>query len=123
MADKKWTVVRMPETDVRLIIPEGVELFCMVGYEKDGKGEMECCKAGSQNGIEVSFPLMAIIDGLKRLPTRAQVEGARFAILEIAKTAGLGIVQVAGPKGSFEETMRDLSKELNKKFGDGGEQE
>ncbi len=104
MADIKWNVVKMPETDVRLIIPESVELFCMAGLEKDGRMEFECCKAGNTSGIEISFPLMAIIDGLKRLPREKAKEGACYAIFEIAKFAGIGIMKMEAP----EKIMKDI---------------
>lgn len=113
MEDKKWTVVRMPDTDVRLIIPGDVELFCMASM--NGGKDIECCKH-SDDPVEYKFPLMAIIDGLEKLNERGKKVVASYIITEIAKAADIGIVKMQAPADIADELAKSLK-------GNGGDED
>lgn len=108
---KKLRVIHMPETDVRLIVPGDVELFCMASYKKDGESELECCKISDKNPVEYSFPMLALIDGLEKLGEEGRIAAACFVIKEVAKAAGLEIMEVKGSfdHESFAKELQDIS--------------
>ncbi len=113
---EKLRVIKMQDTDVRLIIPGDVEVFCLA---KKADSDMEVCKSGSTLGIEFSFPLTAFIYELSELPKELAKEAGCFAIMEIAKAAGLGIIEMK----SGNEFAEELAKSLKDIFKEGGEQE
>ena len=114
----KLHVIQMPETDVRLIVPGEIEVFCMAHYKKGSKEDFECCKLGS-GAIEYSFPLMAFVDGLSKLEKHHAKVAASFAIREIAKAAGIGIVEME----TNMKNPEDIANSLQGIFENGGEQE
>ena len=113
----KLHVIQMPETDVRLIVPGDVELVCLASYKKGESTEVECCKLGS-GPIEFSLPLMAFVDGLSKLEKHHAQVAESFAIREIAKAAGIGVVEME----TNMKNPEDVANSLQGIFENGGEQ-
>lgn len=98
----------MPSTGVEIIIPDGVEMLCLA-KPADKEGEMEAALRAKHAGVELSFPLIQIVDNLKKQPPEACKPLAAYVIMEVLKAGHLKITPLGDNKFTLEK-MEEAEK-------------